>query len=415
MKKIEQLIIDKKALHTIAKGACIMASGGGGSYQITKYRIEQDYKEDYNVVCVKAKDVDDKGWFAGASCMSPPSALTKNTDAISTIKNVYTSLEKYCVNADNSKVFKSCKQFDYYHPLEVGAINSVIPIIALAQMNEQNNTNTKVIDADTAGRSIPTLPLIIFSTYTKISDISWFPNYVASQTMNNDGEYYTGQFELPNGSKLEEAFITLIMNQFDKFGAFCVFPMNGKTLKQNPSVFGTLTDAYKVGKIFENKKNTYQTKAEKIVDYFNKRDRKSKIIFRGIVETIETEQSGTDVGTIIIKGTKEYKDSILELGVSNENILAYKYKEGKEKKIYVLGPDSICYVPLDDSIDVVDNSDLGNYLNCPNSKPIELNIIAISAPQIISTKVDLIQNWTKEWTTFGYEGTKYIQPWLNSK
>jgi DUF917 family protein len=412
MKKTDKLIIDKKVLHTIAKGACIMASGGGGSYQITKYKIEQDYKEDYRVVCVNVDDVDDKGWFAGASCMSPPSALTKKTDAVSTIKNVYTSIEEYCVNIDNSKVFQNCKKFDYYHPLEVGAINSVIPIIALAQMNEENKTSIKIIDADTAGRSIPTLPLIIFSAYTKTSDLSWFPNYVASQTMNDTGEYYTGQFRLPNGNKLEEAFITLIMNQFDKFGAFCVFPMNGKTLKQNPSVFGTLTDAYNVGTIFENQKLTYQSKAEKIVDYFNRRDQKSKIVFRGIVETIETEQSGTDVGTIIIKGTKEHKGYILELDVSNENILAYKYKKGKEKKIYILGPDSICYVPLNDNIDVVDNSDLTNYINRPNSKPIELNIIAISAPKIISSKAELIHNWTNEWITFGYKGTKYIQPWL---
>jgi len=412
MKKTEQLIIDKKALFTIAKGACIMASGGGGSYQVIKYRIKRDYKKNYKVVCVKAKDVDDNGWFAGASMMSPPSALNKRSDTISPFKNVYSEIEKYCVHQDNSKVFKNCKKFDYYHPLEIGAVNSVVPIIGLAQMNEENKTNIKVIDADTAGRAIPTLPLIIFSAYTKTSNISWFPNYVASQTMNKNGEYYTGQFRLENGTQLEEAFITLIMNEFNKFGGFSVFPMNGKTLKENPSVFGTLTDAYNVGKIFEDKKFTYQLKAEKIIDYFNTRERKSKIVFRGIVDTIETEQSGTDVGTIIIKGTKEDKGYILELGVSNENILAYKYKEGKKKKIYILGPDSICYVPLDNNIDVVDNSDLANYLNCPNSKPIELNIIAISAPKIISSKGELIQNWSTEWKTFGYKDTEYIQPWL---
>ena len=410
---MEQLTIDKKALHTIAKGACIMSSGGGGSYQVVKYRIDQDYKENYKITSVKAKDIDDKGWFAGASCMFPPTALTKKTDAISPFKNVFSTIEEYCIKENHSKIFKDCNKFDYYHPLEVGAVNTVIPIIGLAQMNEKNKTDIKVIDADTAGRSIPTLPLIIFSAYTKTSNLSWFPNYVASQTIKETNDFYTGQFQLPNGSELEKAFITLIMNQFNKYGGFSVFPMNGKTLKQNPSVFGTLTDAYNIGKIFENKNYSYQEKAKHIIEYFNTRNRKSKIIFRGIVQSIQTEQSGTDIGTIIIKGTKQYTGQILELGVSNENILAYKYKEGKKKKIYILGPDSMCYVPLNNKIDVVDNSDLNNYLNCPNSGPIELNIIGISAPKIISRKKELIQNWVSEWFTFGYKGTKYIQPWLN--
>ena len=415
MKKAKELIINKKALHTIAKGATIMSSGGGGSYQVVKYRINKDYKSTYKIQCVQADDVANDGWFAGASCMFPPTALNKKTDAISPFKNVYNAMEQYCVNHNHSKLFKNCKKFEYYHPLEVGAVNTVIPIIGLAQMNEKNNTDTKIIDADTAGRSIPTLPLIVFSAYTKTSNLSWFPNYVASQTVKNTDEYYTGQFRLPNGTKLEEAFITLIMNEFDKYGGFSVFPMNGKTLKNNPSVFGTLSDAYNVGTIFENKTYSFQDKAEKIIDYFNQRDRKSKIIFRGIVDTIQTEQSGTDVGTIVLKGTKEYKGSILELGVSNENILAYKYEIGKKRKIYILGPDSMCYIPLNDKIDVVDNSDLANYLNCPNAKPIELNVIGISAPKIISSKPELIQNWVSEWKTFNYSGTEYIQPWLENK
>lgn len=414
MDKDQELLITKKVLHTIAKGACIMASGGGGSYQVVRYRIDKDYKDDYEVTCVPARKVNDKGWFAGASCMFPPTALTKKTDAVSPFCNVYEAIEKWCVN--NGRInprFKNCKKFDYYHPLEVGAVNTVIPIIGLAQMNKNENRDIKVIDADTAGRSIPTLPLIIFAAYTKNPAISWFPNYVASKTVDKDGGYYTGQFDLPDGTKLEEAFITLIMNEFDKYGGFTVFPMTGKTLKKDPSVFGTLSDAYNVGSIYENKKYSYRKKADKIVKYFNDRDRRSKIIFTGIITSIDTQQYGTDVGSVMIEGIDKDEGYILELGVSNENILAYKYKKGKKKKIYILGPDSMCYVPLNGKIDVMDNSDLANFLNCPNAPKIKVNVIGISAPKIVSSKPKLIENWSKEWSELGYKGKKYKQPWLD--
>lgn len=419
MSKKYQLKITKDVLHTMAIGSCIMASGGGGSYRITKYKIEKEFDKDDSITCVSAKCLKKNDWFAGAACMFPPSAMTEKTDMTTPLINVYSSMEKWCVS--NSKIidrFKNCKEFNYFHPLEVGASNTAMPIIALAKINKEQKKDIKIIDADTAGRSIPTLPLIVFSAYQKNKNISWFPNYVASKTI--DSSYYnTGQFQFTTGSEIEDAFITLIMNQFDACGGFSVFPMNGKTLKNNPSVDGTLVDSYNVGKIFEDDKLSREEVCEKIVKYFNKVGRKSKIIFSGILDEIVMEQTGTDNGSIIIKGTKKDKGYILELRVSNENIFAYKYKQnGKKKDIYILGPDSMCAIPLDKSIDIADNSDLINYFNCPSIDKIELSILGVTAPKVVYDIVKndknniLLKNWISEWSQLGYNGKEYIQPWL---
>ena len=314
--------------------------------------------------------------------------------------------------------FKGFSEFNYFHPLEIGASNTVVPIIALTKMNKQDNRDIKIIDADTAGRSIPTLPLIIFAAYQEDKNISWFPNYVASRTIS-ENNYYTGQFNLPNGTTLEDAFITLIMNEFNKCGGFSVFPMNGETLQSNPSVYGTLSDAYNVGQIYEET-ISQEEKAQKIAQYFTGRGRESKVIFRGIVKSIDLEQGGTDKESIIIEGTNADSGYILELRVSNENIFAYRYKkEATQKDVYILGPDSICFIPLDENIDVVDNSDLLNYFNCPNIGDIEVDILGITAPKavydIVTKDKDniLLKNWSDEWSNLGYEGKEYIQPWLN--
>lgn len=411
--------ITKENLHTIAKGACIMASGGGGSYQITRYQIDKYFNDEDTVSVISALDLKNNDWFAGAACMFPPSAMTKDTDMVTPVSNVLRSMEEWCeVNSTSLEQFHGFKEFNYFHPLEIGASNTVLPIIALSQMNKKLNKNIKVIDADTAGRSIPTLPLIVFSAYQKDKNISWFPNYVASKTISEDN-YYSGQFNLPDGTALEDAFITLIMDQFDKCGGFSVFPMNGRTLHTHPSVYGTLNAAYRVGQIFERKDINREEKAKEIAQYFTNNGRESKVIFNGVVSSINLEQGGTDKENIIINGTKDDEGYVLELMVSNENIFAYKYKKGEVKKdIYIMGPDSMCFIPLDEKIDVVDNSDLLNYFNCPNIENIEVFILGITAPKVVYDIVTsdkdniLLQNWSKEWLNLGYAGKEYIQPWL---
>ncbi len=412
--------ITKKDLHTIAKGACIMASGGGGSYEITKYQIDKYFTDKDTVSVISPLDLKNDDWFACAACMFPPSAMTRDTDMITPVSNVLKSMENWCkVNSSDLEQFRDFKKFNYFHPLEIGASNTVLPIIALSKLNKELNKNIKIIDADTAGRSIPTLPLIVFAAYQKNKNISWFPNYVTSKTMDEES-YYSGQFNLPDGSSLEDAFITLIMDQFDKCGGFSVFPMKGKTLHKHPSVYGTLNAAFQVGQIFEIEGMSREEKGNKIAEYFTNNGRKSKIIFKGTVSSINLEQGGTDNENIIINGIEDDEGNILELMVSNENIFAYKYKKGDlEKKIYILGPDSMCFIPLDEKIDAVDNSDLLNYFNCPNIKDIKVAILGITAPEVVYDIVTknknniLLENWSKEWSMLGYEGKKYIQPWLN--
>jgi len=411
MPNLKSFEITKEKLFTITKGACIMASGGGGSYQIAKYTVEKEFAKDDKLNCVPCNSIKDNSFLAGAACMFPPSILTKNTDTISPLVNSYNALEKWCKNSVKKR-FKTFKKFKYFHPLEVGAINTIVPIIAMVKKNKQTNSSITILDADTAGRAIPTLPLIVFEAY-KSKKISWFPNYVTS-IINTGNKYYTGQFSLANPHDLENAFITLIMKEFHGVGGFSLFPMDGKTLKNNPSVNGTLSDALNVGKIYDNKNYTQKQKAKKIVKYFNKRDRKSKIIFNGIIKKISTTQDGTDNGSIIVEGIGKNNGYIFEIKVSNENILAYKYKTKIDlQKPYILGPDSISYVPLSKDIDVFDNSDLNNYLNCPKSPQIKVCILGISAPKVVSSKQTLIDEWSKEWASFGYHSNKYIQPWLS--
>ena len=136
MSKCENFLITKTSLYTIAKGACIMASGGGGSYQIAKYTIDKKFAKDDTIDCIPCKSVDDDSFLSGAACMFPPSILTKQTDTISPLINAYDSLETWCRDSVEKR-FKNFKKFKYFHPLEVGAINTVAPIIAMVKRNKK--------------------------------------------------------------------------------------------------------------------------------------------------------------------------------------------------------------------------------------------------------------------------------------
>ena len=144
MKK--EFVITKQKLQTLTKGSCFMASGGGGSFVMTKYMIEKEFDDNAKVVCINPLDIKKSDWFYGAACMFPPSAMTKDKDMVSPIINVLSSMETWFKNASKyEKEYEEFKSFDLFHPLEVGASNSALPIIALSKINKKDKEGKGVL------------------------------------------------------------------------------------------------------------------------------------------------------------------------------------------------------------------------------------------------------------------------------
>lgn len=383
--------LDKPGMQLTAIGACVLASGGGGSYTVSTKIIEQGVPEGSVVNAWPISAVGSDQWVAVSANMGSPGALFHTTNPYAPT-NAFSSLQAWCrVNTGGFERFVATL------PVEVGAINSASPLAVAAQLN------IPILDADGAGRSIPTLPL---TTYARRFPV--FPNYVASEAPPGE-RYNTGQIDVPDETAAEDAIIGLVMTPpFGGIAGLAIYPMPGAQLHGAPPVTGTLYDAWRIGQIVDA--NTGIARAQGVVQYLTTErpdgPRPARIVFYGKVVEMVQATGGTDIGYIVLRD--DTTGESLWIYNQNENIFATL--DSSTGGPLVMGPDSMCYLP--ESGIVFDNSDLWNmYQQDKNAIP-PTYIVAIGAPDVVTADDGLMVAWQAERAQFGYSGP-YTQNWLN--
>lgn len=387
--------LDKNDMKLVNIGACVLASGGGGSYIVSNKIIDDGVPDDAVVEVLEVREIAGDQWIAVSANMGSPDALFKTANPHAP-KNAFIALQEWCQRTGKSFYpgYENFERFNFVLPIEIGAINAASPLTVAAQLH------IPIINADGAGRSIPTLPLTTFA-----GSIPLFPNYVASEAPPGS-KLNTGQVNVPDENTLEQAIIGLVMTEpFGGIAGLAIYAMNGQTLNDNPPVSGTLIDALIIGSIYQSTEG--KERADRIVEYLNgaAQPRKTKQIFHGYITQMVEAEGGTDIGQIVVSAADQ---SATDLWIynQNENIFASLNTQGEP---YIMGPDSICYVPA--SGDMFDNSDLWNMYQQPGYQPIEVYILGIDAPDVVKDNAKLMANWQPVRSQFGYSGP-YTQNWL---
>ncbi|WP_295052419.1 DUF917 domain-containing protein [Sulfuricurvum sp.] len=400
------MIIGKIELEQILYGACFLASGGGGPLDLGQSCIDADFKEGDTVEVVDFDDIHEGEWIVPSSGMGLPSASFNASELNRSLLNVIEIMQEWCQK--NKKDFTA---FKYIFPMEVGTVNSVLPIIA-AKLAKDKGIDYKVVNADPSGRATPTLPLTLLAGY----DCPFYPNFIASGSINP----LFSSYNLESLAHVQECFAQMFTSSaFKNSGGFSLYPMSKKEFKLKFAVQNTMLDALNIGKII-NQENSASSRAEKIISYMNtesKEKRLTKEIFYGTLESIEsTVVNGTDVGTLIIKGMNAFEGNTLKVATENENIFANIVDKNGVEKPYIMGPDSISYLPEvigmeDSTLKILDVTGLYALYNCPIKKVINLHVIGIDAPKHVKECSNLIANWCQINQMLGGAST-YTQPWL---
>ncbi|HEX5330199.1 DUF917 family protein [Sulfuricurvum sp.] len=403
------MIIGKAELEQILYGACFLASGGGGPLDLGQSCIDADFKEGDTVEVVDFDDIHECEWIVPSSGMGLPSASFNASELNRSLLNVIEIMQKWCQK--NKKDFTT---FKYIFPMEVGTVNSVLPIIA-AKLAKEKGIDFKVVNADPSGRATPTLPLTLLAGY----ECPFYPNFIASGSVNP----LFSSYKLESLDHVQECFAQMFTSSaFKNSGGFSLYPMSKKEFKPKFTVQNTMLDALNIGKII-NQENSASSRAEKIISYMNhesKEKRLTKEIFYGTLESIEsTVVNGTDVGTLIIKGVNTFEGKTLKVATENENIFANIVDKNGVEKPYIMGPDSISYLPEvigmeDSTLKILDVTGLNALYNCPMKKVIKLHVIGIDAPKHVKECRNLIANWCQINQMLGGPST-YTQPWIECK
>lgn len=399
-------ISTKSDFLTLLRGATFLASGGGGPYSLAKAIVES-YIADGDSFSIELRDLStlsENDWGCVAAGMAAPSKGIHLTpqDIVEPTVNAVNSMDELIksvlLNEQNSP-FTGFTSFNTLIPIEVGAINVVIPLITAYRLGQ----NISVVDGDSAGRAVPTIELTTFASTQNV-----MPNMATSAGTNN---YKFTTLSLDSYADLNTAYSQLIgAGLIGIDTGLSLAPMTGTTLNENNLIKDTLSTAYEIGKIIENDENTWI----KIVDIGNsltKYNRSTQLLCTGKVVAYTTETiDDNDVGYMSIE-TEEKR--IFTISIQNETITG-QFED--ETSIAVTGPDSICYLSTSDG-KIPDNEIYDNTLiqeKFENGEEVDIHIIAIQADSVVTNNGKLMSSWRSAYKMARYYGAYNSGLWTTS-
>lgn len=327
-------------LKKIAMGACFLGSGGGGGLETSFKYIDKYFKrcgrgekiQDLQITDLKDARPGQSGIVV--AYMGAPQKMgdIKCPDAV-------------CEGIKKFVKDRGIDPINYIIPAEIGPVSTITACLTAHRME------IPVLNLDGAGRAVPTLDLI---TYTTNAKASVNPTILCSEKTKKSGNRYqqitleiSDDKEPGAASKMESlARPVLNMAEFDQSAGLVMWYFNDVTKLNatNASVKGTLTFCEKLGEAIQPKpkgksglpdiENVF--KDNSIYPFI-------KEICQGTLDSATTSTAGGfDVGIITIKGMD---GNIYKIIFQNESLILW---DSSSATPMIMAPDLISYM-IEDS------------------------------------------------------------------
>ena len=312
----------------IAAGAAILASGGGGSYNDAVSVLEELAESGWNDT-VQVRDYDGATNCCVLALMGSPDAA-----ASLTLENIEYSI----ANTVNTFETTTGVTLGCVVPVEIGPINSIVPLIAAAMTS---NAIQWVVDGDGAGRAVPELPQ---TTYSGSDTLAASPCALA-----NDAETTTVLQSATLKATTSAQIETLaggIVSAFGSFSGIALWPSNSSNdyaLTGN-YIAGTLAQAWALGQFLLTASSPPSTAevATQITGITGRTATPTLTNFYITAVTQSTTNASLDTGIIRLDNTPDQGSSTEThyLYNLNESLIMYSNLSNVPD---IIAPDSICY------------------------------------------------------------------------
>ena len=278
----------------IARGAAFLGTGGGGDPYIGRLMAEHAIRQYGAPEIIPVEQLDDDAVVFTAAMVGAPTVM----------------MEKGISGEDIDLSIKRLaqvtgKQPDAIAPIEIGGINSMLPIAAAARLG------LPIVDCDGMGRAFPEIQMVTYNVH----GISCTPAVIVNEHLE------TVVVETGSAKRAED-LVRVSAIEMGLSVLFSAYPMNGRQVKAY-SVRETLSAALNIGKaISEGRATGDPFKALlgclRSTSYFNK----CKVIFDGKITELKREtRKGFAIGCCHISSL-ENSDDQLQVTFQNENLLA---------------------------------------------------------------------------------------------
>jgi uncharacterized protein len=309
----------------IAAGAAVLGSGGGGSYTDAVNVINELSSQWSGSVVVQ--DYDGVSSCCVLAMMGSPDAgdTLKLADVEAAITNTVNAIQ------EATRIPLTCVV-----PVEIGALNSIIPLIAAAM---PSNT-LWVVDGDGAGRAVPEL---VQTTYSGAADLATSPCALA-----NDADGSAVQSAILNAStaaQVEDLSRGVVSASFGSVAGIAAWPSNASNayaLKGN-YIPATLSQAWTLGQYLLTTAAPPPTaQVADAISGITGRAATAVITNFYITQVTQTTAGGFDTGLVRLDNTPDPSTSTEThyLYNLNESLIMYSSLSSAPD---IVAPDSICY------------------------------------------------------------------------
>lgn len=357
--------LNQKTTMDIAYGACLLGSGGGGGLDTARYMIESELGAGDEVptysVAEAAADTDKLSCVIAFAGSPSSGGKVSSSAAVNALKE----MDALC-RANLGK------PIGYTLPLEVGAVNTVVPILAAKHLG------MGVIDADGAGRAVPELT---HCTYALVDQLSMNPTVMGAR----DDHTVTLKFVKYHRMK-SILSVVLTTEPFGRIGGMAIWPIPADLLQAALPIEGVFQLCGDVGRALRGD-NPASRKANALAA-MEKHGRPGLELFSG---KIAFHQGGTqmyDTGQAVIDNGQEQATIIIQ----NENLIAWS---NHQQRVLGMMPDSLCYLTSDGK--PLSNADAAE------ANGLEVSLIGVKAHPVLM-EPELLAAYRQTLLSTGYGG-----------
>lgn len=350
--------LTKTDLSYISYGACFLGSGGGGSIGLALLFIDKMINDADIMHYVNPDNLEATKNISFIATLGSPDKMFEGFGQTASL-NAFREMDNYLIQSGQEPL-------GYLIPVEMGAINTLIPFIISARKG------ISVINGDPCGRAAPQMSMNLFN----INKLPLNPVILTSDT-DDSGHYQKIIVQVKNADDAENQARRFAKSHNYLAGMAC-YPMQGADL--NCSILFDNNHAkfiqWTVGLAWNLGRNMIESRNyNEFLRFLRSFSITSYKLFEGtIINKEERKISGFDAGKITVSN----RDETFFIYYKNESLLAWNVT----KRCYVaMGPDSINFLVKKDA-QPLSNADINsNPEKNPKNIPLgtEIGIIGLCA------------------------------------
>jgi len=318
--------LTKKDIIYIIYGSCFLASGGGGPIGLALMFMNKMINDADVMYYVNPDNLEPNSNIAFVAGLGSPDKIFEGFGQTVSL-NAFLEMDNYLVQSGKEPL-------GYLIPVEMGAMNTLIPFIISARKG------IAVINGDPCGRAAPEMSMNLFN----INKLPLNPVILTSDT-DESGHYEKMIVQVEDADDAENQARQFARAHNSTAGMAC-YPMQGADLScsdlsdknAEKFVLGTVGFAWNLGQSIIESGNYNE-----FLEFLNTFSLVTHTLFEGIIINKEERKiSGFDAGKITVSN----EDETLFIYYKNESLLAWNVT----KKCYVaMGPDSINFLAQKDT------------------------------------------------------------------